>query len=264
MSASTRHFILFNNIPLMYGRVPKVANSSIKSSLCKLLIKDPDGGIKTTADRFWQQNTHGETKLITAAQARRLRASHFSFSFVRNPFDRLVAAYNNKVLENEDVPLPMKSMGLHHGMPFDAFVQIVCQANPETMDNHVRPQAEILLTEKKVVPKFVGRMEHIDDHWRRLRKRMKLEKLPLLGPLPQKNVRRENKTDIKAYFRTTALIDIVLERYAIDFKRFYGDYSVDALISGDPLEKYPPLQRGVVKAKRRSTSQNNCPEGEQL
>ena len=251
MSKSARHFILFRDIPLMYGRVPKVANSSIKASLCKLLSLRPDGGIKTTSDRFWRDNTHGETQLITPLQARRLRTSHFSFSFVRNPFDRLVAAYNNKILEIEDVPLPMKRMGLHHGMSFASFIQTVCDADPLMMDNHVRPQAEMLTTSNKLVPKFVGRMEHINDHWRRLRGRMKLEGLPTLGALPMKNVRREGRSDIRDLFASSALIDQVLERYEQDFKRFYGMYSIDSLLNGDALQKLPPLQRGVVTAKRR-------------
>ena len=251
MSKSARHFILFRDIPLMYGRVPKVANSSIKASLCKLLSLRPDGGIKTTSDRFWRDNTHGETQLITPLQARRLRTSHFSFSFVRNPFDRLVAAYNNKILEIEDVPFPMKRMGLHHGMSFASFIQTVCDADPLMMDNHVRPQAEMLTTSNKLVPKFVGRMEHINDHWRRLRGRMKLEGLPTLGSLPMKNVRREGRSDIRDLFASSALIDQVLERYEQDFKRFYGMYSIDSLLNGESLQKLPPLQRGVVKAKRR-------------
>ena len=251
MSKSARHFILFRDIPLMYGRVPKVANSSIKATLCKLLSLRPDGGIKTTSDRFWRDNTHGETQLITPLQARRLRTSHFSFSFVRNPFDRLVAAYNNKILEIDDVPLPMKRMGLHHGMSFASFIQTVCNADPLMMDNHVRPQAEMLTTSNKLVPKFVGRMEHINDHWRRLRGRMQLEGLPTLGSLPMKNVRREGRSDIRDLFSSSALIDQVLERYSQDFKRFYGMYSIDSLLNGDALQKLPPLQRGVVKAKRR-------------
>ena len=136
-------------------------------------------------------------------------------------------------------------------MPFKEFIELVCKADPAGMDNHIRPQAEILITDKKLVPKFVGRMEHIDDHWKRLRKRMQLEGLPILGLLPQRNVRRDNRKDIRFYFETSALIDQVLERYALDIKRFYGDYSIDKLIIGEHLEKKPPLQRGVVKAKRR-------------
>ena len=259
MSSSIRHFILFRDIPLMYGRVPKVANSSIKSSLCKLLNQKPDGGIKTTADRFWRENTHGETQLITATQARRLRTTHFSFSFVRNPFDRLVAAYNNKILEIEDVPEPMKQMGLYHSMPFNDFIRLVCQTESDKLDNHVRPQAEILLADKKIVPKFVGRMEHIDIHWRQLRKRMRFEGLPTLGLLPQKNVRRDNRGDILDYFKKTAIIDLVVERYAIDLKRFYGPYNIDQLLCGDQLEQQPPLQRGLAKAKRRFNSSSKIP-----
>ena len=254
MNSSIRHFILFRDIPLMYGRVPKVANSSIKSSLCKLLDKKPNGDIKTTADRFWSQNTHGETQLITTLQARHLRSTHFSFSFVRNPFDRIVAAYNNKILEISDVPAPMKKMGLYHSMPFEDFVRIVCQTDSAKLDNHVRPQAEILLIGGKIVPKFIGRMEHIDVHWRQLRKRMKFEELPTLGLLPQKNVRRGNRKDIAYYFKTTKLIDLISERYSEDFKRFYEPYSVDALISGEALEQQPPLQRGLAKAKQKHYS----------
>jgi len=238
----------------MYGRVPKVANSSIKSSLCKLLNQKPNGGIKTTADRFWRENTHGETQLITALQARRLRSTHFSFSFVRNPFDRLIAAYNNKIIEIEDVPEPMKQMGLYHSMPFEEFIRLICQTESAKIDNHVRPQAEILLTNKKVVPKFVGRMEHIDIHWRQLRKRMRLEGLPTLGPLPHKNVRRDDRGDILTYFKKPAIIDLVLERYAVDLKRFYGPYNVEQLLRGDQLEQQPPLQRGLAKTKRRFNS----------
>ena len=238
----------------MYGRVPKVANSSIKSSLCKLLNTKPNGNIKTTADRFWSQNTHNETELISTRRARRLRMTHFSFSFVRNPFDRLVAAYNNKILEIEDVPGPMKQMGLYHSMPFEEFIHLICQSDPAELDNHIRPQSEILLVDDKIVPKFVGRLEHIDNHWKQLRKRMKLEGLPILGSLPQKNVRRTNRNDIVDYFKSTALIDLTLERYADDFKKFYAQYKIDQLIRGEELEQQPPLQRGLAKAKQQFNS----------
>ena len=243
MSKSHRHFILFRDIPLLYGRVPKVANSSIKATLCKFLVQRPDGGIKTTADRFWRENTHGETELVTPQQARRLRSSHFSFSFVRNPFDRLVAAYNNKILEIDDVPLPMKTMGLHHGMAFDHFIEIICEADLEHMDNHVRPQADMLLCADTLVPKFIGRMEHMSDHWQRLRRRMKQEGLPTLGELPFKNVRRDGRSDIRKLFNTSKLVNKVLERYEQDFNHFYSDYSVEDLLNGDGLKKLPPLQR---------------------
>ena len=49
----------------------------------------------------------------------------------------------------------------------------------------------------------------------------------------------------------------IIKWYALDIKRFYGDYSIDKLIVGEHLEKKPPLQRGVAKAKRRLNAQTN-------
>ena len=254
--AQLHHFIRMKHYNLLYGRVPKAANSSIKAALCRLLSERPPKGTKTTSDKFWQHETNQETELITLRRARRYRVTHFSFSFVRNPFDRLVAAYNNKILEIDDVPQPMKRMGLRHNMPFPQFIETICRCNPDELDNHIRPQADMLLTNGLLVPKFVGRMEHINTHWRRLRRRMKLEGLPTLGKLPRRNVRRKGRSDIADRFNTPALIDTILERYAQDFERFYSFYTVDQLLSGDELEEHAPLQRGAARARARQAVAN--------
>ena len=89
-------------------------------------------------------------------EARDLHRSHFSFSFVRNPFDRLVAAYNNKLIEIQDVPQPMQKMGLTHGMAFEQFIDCIGSTATEDMDNHVRPQAICWFCDDDLVPKFVG------------------------------------------------------------------------------------------------------------
>ena len=121
--------------------------------------------------------------------------------------------------------------------------------NPREIDNHVRPQSDMLLARDILVPKFVGRMEHINEHWQALRKRMKRENLTVLGRLPRKNIRRKGRGDILERFNSTKLVDAVLERYAQDFEYFYSAYSVDNLLHGDQLAKHPPLQRGGTKSK---------------
>ena len=88
---------------------------------------------------------------------------------------------------------------------------------------------------------------------------MRFEGLPTLGLLPQKNVRRDNRGDILDYFKKTAIIDLVIERYDIDLKRFYGAYNVDQLLCGNQLEQQPPLQRGLAKAKQQFNSTTNTP-----
>ena len=248
---SSKHFIRFRALPLLYGRVPKVANSSIKATLYRLLKQEPEQGMRTTSDAFWSKGTHGETSMVDNYAARMCRGTHFSFSFVRNPFDRLVAAYNNKLIEIQDVPQPMQKMGLTHGMSFQQFIDCIASTATEEMDNHVRPQTDLLCWDNNLVPKFVGRMEHMRRHWLKLRGRMKLERLPPVGRLPYKNVRRRQKTDIRDLFSSTALVDRVLSVYEKDFQTFYGDYSVDQLLQGDSLPPSRPIQHGRSKAKRR-------------
>lgn len=246
------HFILFRDLPLMYGRVPKVANSSIKAALCRLLQTPPQEGVRTTADSFWRDSTHGETSLISPQQARHLRSTHFSFSFVRNPFDRLVSAYNNKLIENENLSDAMKQMGLQRQMPFADFIDRLCACQDEVMDVHVLPQSAILCAGAKLVPKFVGRMEQMEEHWDSLRRRLRRENLPVLGRLPQKNVRRTSGSPLTDYFSSNTLIDKVAQRYSHDLSLFYQDTPISVLAAGGALDPQPPLQRG--RGKKQSDS----------
>lgn len=240
---NNRHFILFANLPLIYGRVPKVANSSIKAALTRFLQRTPEEGGRTTSDSFWVKSTHGETSMITPLKARGLRQTHFSFSFVRNPFDRIVSAYNNKLIENSEISNAMKQMGLSTGMDFDRFIDALCGCDDEEMDVHFMPQAAILCHKDKIVPKFVGHLESMPRDWRKLRIRMKAEGLPTLKSLPEKNVRRSDKADLREYFNQASRIDKIYDRYRQDFEFFYSGLSVDQLLSDGDIV-IPPLQRG--------------------
>ena len=226
-----RHFIQFRDLPLLYGRVPKVANSSIKASLSRLLTQNPEQGLRTTSDAFWSKGTNGETCMVNNHTARMCRGTHFCFSFVRNPFDRLVSAYNNKILELDEVPGPMQAMGLWHNMAFDQFLELVCSTPDEEIDIHLLPQATILCLDDQIIPGFIGRIEHMDHDWKALQHALRREGLPSLGDLPQKNRRRaEDRTDVSQYFHDSGLKNLVLQRYEQDLKVFYGEISIDQLV----------------------------------
>lgn len=242
--STNHHFIIFHDLPLMYGRVPKVANSSIKASLCKLLKHPADEGVRTTADSFWRDATHGETELITPLQARRHRGTHFSFSFVRNPFDRLVSAYNNKIIENVELTRPMQEMGLRSQMEFADFIECIYSCPDDQLDVHLLPQSSILCAGEKLVPKFVGRLEQIETHWASLRRRMRREGLPTLGKLPEKNRRREKTDDLSQYFSNSDIIRRIAERYRRDIEMFYPDININDLARNSFATDAAPIQRG--------------------
>ena len=245
--AQPHHFIRMKQCKLLYGRVPKAANSSIKAALCRLLSERPPKGTKTTSDKFWQHETNNETELITLRKARKYRRSHFSFSFVRNPFDRLIAAYNNKVIEIEEPPLPMQHMGIHHDMSFESFLDVLIDTPIHRYDVHVLPQSHLLCLGRQVIPKFVGRVEQIDEHWSILRDILKQQGIEVMQSLPQKNVRRIEKVGLQKYFSNDAVIDKALRIYGDDVKLFYNDTSIDNLIDNAPLPQITPLQSRSLK-----------------
>ena len=226
------HYILFQRIPLIYARVPKVANSSVKAALTRLLEQPPEEGYRTTADAMWRKGTHGETTMVDALAARQRRSSHFIFSFVRNPFDRLVSAYNNKLVENDHLSTAMQRMGLERHMSFERFLQVVADTADEDLDVHLLPQSAILCLDGVPIPRFIGHMEQMGDHWQLLRKRMRQAGLPALGKLPSKNVRRGSSDDVHHYFNQPRLIDIAYSRYQQDVDTFYPRQDVAALAQG--------------------------------
>jgi hypothetical protein len=245
--AQPHHFIRIKTCKLLYGRVPKAANSSIKAALCRLLSERPPKGTKTTSDKFWQHETNNETELITLRKARKYRSSHFSFSFVRNPFDRLIAAYNNKVIEIEHPPLPMQNMGIHHDMSFESFLDVLINTPMQRYDVHVLPQSHLLCLGRQVIPKFVGRVEQIDEHWEILRNILLREGINVMESLPQKNVRRSEKNSLKEYFHNDSLVNKALQLYGDDVNLFYNDTSIDNLIDNAPLPQIKPLQSRSLK-----------------
>ena len=240
--AQPHHFIRMKQHKLLYGRVPKAANSSIKAALCRLLTKRPPKGTKTTSDKFWQTETNDETELITLRKARKYRHSHFSFSFVRNPFDRLIAAYNNKVIEIEEPPLPMQRMGISHGMSFSDFLDVLIATPFNRYDVHVLPQSQLLCIGRQIVPKFVGRVEQINDHWSVLRSILNRQGIDVMESLPQKNVRRTERNSLRSYFHNDCLIDKTIQLYGDDLQLFYSDSSLTQLIENEPLSPVEPLQ----------------------
>jgi dermatan 4-sulfotransferase 1 len=245
---NTRHYIVFPEHKLIYARIPKVANSSIKAALTKLLKLPPNRDIKTTADKFWKIGTNNETEMLDAKQARALRQTHFSFSFVRNPFDRLVSGYNNKLIEEEPGAKAMKLMGLKRDMPFSSFIDAVFHSENEQMDIHFMPQSTMLTYRGLLVPKFVGRFEHIEKDWQKLNKRLRINGFKSLGALPAINVRRRAKSDLRAFFNSVDLIDRVLEKYVDDFSYFYAGVTVDDLLSLHLPETISPIDRKRLRS----------------
>jgi hypothetical protein len=261
MAASDQHFLHLPGHQLLYGRVPKAANSSVKAALTVLIRPElrqsrqslrqrllhrlwPSRswlGLSCRKDQYWERLPGAIANPVDRDTARSLRGSCFSFAVVRNPFDRVLSAYNNKVIEIPDCTARLKAIGVRHGMPLPEFLACVCAASSDDLDVHVLPQSDILCLGDEPVPTWVAYAESLEDHWPflvRKARRAGVQGLP--RRLGTRNSRRGgDTTDLEALLAQPELVALLRRRYAEDFRLFYpwlldGELSVEQVRRGGP------------------------------
>jgi hypothetical protein len=112
----------------------------------------------------------------------------FTFAFVRNPYDRLLSVWRDKIapLEpNENTrALYDRHPGLYATMPFNAFVEWLSQNYPSGQINkHWAPQSEFLSDGGRLVADFIGRVEDLEGDVRTL-----ASVIGDLGPIHRRNI----------------------------------------------------------------------------
>ena len=137
---------------------------------------------------LWVRNAKVATRSITDAFAQRPdlavayvgpmrpyptghRRDYYSFAFVREPFERLVSCWRDKVVGRGAWALDEL-----RGLGFDAFVQALETLDLETTDRHVRPQSTLVPTERI---DFLGRFEDLVADWTLLCRELDLGELSL-------------------------------------------------------------------------------------
>jgi hypothetical protein len=149
------------------------------------------------------------------------------FTFVRNPFDRIVSAFCNKVIEKniliEDVHFRKKQSWetvfpeemRNEAVSFKRFLlRYVSQVSDKQIENHFKSQHNTLYGDPGAAPiqfNFIGHMEQFKDDWSRLSE--------LCGetlPYPRVINVSSSKNDFESYYIDEEMVDIVYDRYKND------------------------------------------------
>jgi hypothetical protein len=199
-------YFIFKQKKLVYIVNSKVAQTAITNT-CGNSIKREYNGI---------QETHlGEKKYSLSKN----EEHYYSFSFVRNPFDRLYSCYyskyiadkrkyNKKVLDFDYYLLTY----LKKDKGFESFVKKICHIPDAFADRHFKSQYALIYTQISVPPNFIGTFESIESDFTTLQKKFDLDPLPHLNPSDKHDWRN-------AY--TIELVSLVERRFKKDLETWY-------------------------------------------
>lgn len=215
-------YIVSDEHRFVYFVVQKVACTSIKTALAPLFIDAARaatlrrGKKPRFVHRIFQDSEYqiGKAKLLASPQY----VDYFKFAFVRNPWDRLVSCYCDKIAEKSyrsgHIGLA-KFPEIHKGMPFDEFVRAVYAIPDKEANSHFRSQHESLCSPAgRVLADFVGRFENLYEDFAYVCKEIGMPEIELPHIL-----RSERKPTYREFYDEETAV-LVGERYDRDIELF--------------------------------------------
>lgn len=214
--------ILLDNYRAIYFDIPKVACSSLKQVWADVLQLSVDS-----------QNLAEEIHLIHFPYVKTYQidsryADYFKFCFVRNPWDRLVSCYMDKIRDAQG--------GIYRGrhnpfvrymerygfgaqdLTFEEFVNAISEIPDEEAESHIMSQHRFIQDHRgNLLTDFVGRFDNLEADFQAVTKR-----LGISASLP--HLRKTFRTDYRDYYNSTTR-DKVTERYREDIELFSFTFS---------------------------------------
>jgi len=221
-SRPTRIFISHKH-KFVYYAVPKAAHTTIKFFII-------------TIDEIGRGSAHGRVhstnipRIVFPENRSSKYKDYFHFTFVRNPYDRLLSCYIEKVynpalsnridhafINGENLEF-VKAYGNSVGfkkMSFSGFVHFVTQIPDEHCDPHFAPQHSLLDLETL---DFIGRLENFDQDFSYIK-----EQISLSDDVKPEKLMATKHGPYQNYY-DDELRRMVAEKYARDLEIFNYDF----------------------------------------
>ena len=208
----------------VFVETPKVACSSLKRLLHRIEYAgqpyEPDPDVHDRGRSPLLRPLQLPSQAFSAAMT---GPDWFRFAFVRNPYTRALSAYRDKIQRNRPEKaeilqaLGMEPDQLDAEIAFIDFLKAVDAIEPKSLDNHFRPQSQLLFT-KFVDFHMIGAFEALEEDASYLQTRLGVKEAFDLEDI---GAHGTHATIDAAKVYKRAEIDLVQKIYAQDFK-FFG------------------------------------------
>lgn len=199
--------LVFREFKIAYIPIPKSACSSVKYALLPLIGVDPDTVPLIHAFTGFETRRFDEI-------ASEIDSDWFVFTVVRNPADRAMSAWRDKLRSNEKITSIMVKQAMRVGDSFDRFIRIASLWPAQSLDEHVMPQS-MILSHAREFPVRIYHFEELDDAWQEISAEITKRSGIQIGPLPKKNATEFFVPDIDR--RTLRRLKAL---YSEDFRAF--------------------------------------------
>ena len=216
----THRNIALHRFKAIYFYIPKVACSSIKTVVSDLLQIEPPNPKRPLA--FIHERDY---PFVERDEVLTKYKEYFKFCFVRNPWDRVVSCYFNKISTDEGLTNRSFKNGvavtlLKHGdlfwggMTFPDFARAVCRVPDDRADVHFRSQCKfVTCQEGTLLVDFIGRFENLEADFSIVCDKMGIENIRL------PHLFKSERLHYRHYY-DKSLQEEVEERYREDIKMF--------------------------------------------
>jgi hypothetical protein len=201
-------FMLSDKDNLAYLVNSKVACSSLKQAI---LEKNNGPQVYTN----YAQIHHEASSLDYCKKHIHNHEDYYIFTFVRNPFERIVSLYINKFLDKKkitEVGFEYENyLGgiFHQDMSFREFVSIISNVPEKISERHFKSQSYLIKQAPKV--DYIGKLESMNNDYKMLSDKYSLPELPHSNKSPKYNYRE---------FLNIESIEKIYKRYKNDIELF--------------------------------------------
>ena len=210
-----RNAIVLKKYKLVIFCIPKVASTSIKATILNSL------GVKYKEKNIHRLHRYKELHMSEIYTVYKKYNDFFKAAIVRNPFDRLVSCYEDKIKNRYYFKREkFYEIGFKHEMTFNEFIVQVCK-NPFA-SNHFGFQLPMISFGNEELADYVGKFESLNETWETIKKYSAEKSCLKIVDLKHLNQSKTKKHYSKYYNGKTKRM--VGNTFKMDLKNFGYEY----------------------------------------